>query len=961
MRILRFTLSHEPIPKLSLFKDTGGVDNAWSTLGENPTIAITGAGQSNILNSSMVVEEGKVYVFNLSYVAVLTDGTYLFQVFFYNNTTQLDAISFPVLNGTHSDTGNFTAPATANKVAFRITQSVAGTHINFTLKSLTAPNVFVVSEPEGWKTAICGFERHPEFFSLVEFYKSEFSFYGSNGTEDGGRDSIKSIETLYGPDAQIDTLLETADDLILEWRTFFKGSLPLIMIIEAIDLDHTLKIPFTQTGFWTKFISRFESSVDVRSTTDLDGGIVEVKDTKLLKLSSQKIRQTYSGYINNRTFLRNFNLNDYHSLEFDKEPVDEITEKYNYPMESNGTEVPVSKFIMEFDGEYQFDYSQITAHASGSIIIANMGSTIPFLKIFLQVNQDPAIEFLSTDRLVVDSGLCNDGTTPFSFNDYVTDYELSYLVNLKKNDAVRIYLFYYAAGAGNMELFGINGDSKIGSTSFQGYHDASTGLFPSVSSTGGGVTTSMSWIIAIPGTLDGVPVLKDYSIKPYINTPGQIAANWYINALGFTEGLFKYGETKGAVTAGTLFAATEVDAYLQHDIAASVIERIVGQKDSIHAPYLGSPITTAKTYSSYGAASNYVGIKGLHLRGYTFTEKLFSLSMRDIVEGINPIFNTGIGYDVVNGKDVIFIGQKKDFVDDSSMSTILYNVRKIKRLYEKEDFYFNQVELGFDKWNSDGVLGIDDPQTKRKWATIFKNIGRPFEMLSKWIGSGLTIERARRENIKKSKDYQYDNDTFIVEVVPDGSDLKPALDEKFSSVTNLYYEDTRYNKSITAARNLLRWTDYIFSCLQNYLYSSLTFVSGEGNYNMASTMTANGSPEDFGGAPLSEKENIPVTNEYLFIPIAYEIEHVLTEDQYLAIQANRKLAIGISQTDSNPKAFFIKLLEWERDGDGDSGNLHLIAWPKEPFNIEVIEGTPDHETNNAGTRVFDISFSPEFE
>ena len=32
----------------------------------------------------------------------------------------------------------------------------------------------VISEPSGWKDATIGFERHADFHSLVEFFKSSF-------------------------------------------------------------------------------------------------------------------------------------------------------------------------------------------------------------------------------------------------------------------------------------------------------------------------------------------------------------------------------------------------------------------------------------------------------------------------------------------------------------------------------------------------------------------------------------------------------------------------------------------------------------------------------------------------------------------------------------------------------------------------------------------------------------------
>src|SRR5690606_12171926 len=119
--------------------------------------------------------------------------------------------------------------------------------------------------------------------------------------------------------------------------------------------------------------------------------------------------------------------------------------------------------------------------------------------------------------------------------------------------------------------------------------------------------------------------------------------------------------------------------------------------------------------------------------------------------------------------------------------------------------------------------------------TRFKGAGKDIPIRSGFIAASLTIETTRRTTIKKSSDYKYDNDTFIITINPEElspESYNPELDENFDSVDNLLYSDSRYNLILTPLRNLLRWMDYLTIGLQSYLDSSIKFQSGEGNFDM---------------------------------------------------------------------------------------------------------------------------------
>jgi hypothetical protein len=314
-----------------------------------------------------------------------------------------------------------------------------------------------------------------------------------------------------------------------------------------------------------------------------------------------------------------------------------------------------------------------------------------------------------------------------------------------------------------------------------------------------------------------------------------------------------------------------------------------------------------------------------------------------------------LGYDKLSGNDIIRVERKEYFYDDGTPLVNLSNVYSIKRSYDSEH-HFNQVEIGYDKWQSQAATGtgtasgIDDSQTKHTYNSRFRRIGNKITLFSKWVAASLTLETTRRVGVLKSSNYTYDDETFVIALRSLGAGgFTPELDENFTTLTNLTNKETRYNSRLTPARNFLRWANYLNGCLQSYIGSVFKFASGEGNFDMTSQM----STSCLGDSTLvNEKGNISVTSDFLFIPMPYEINHYLTWEEYKQIRDNRNLCIGISQTEANHKKFFIKTLEYQIG----TGLLKLIAWPKEPFDIVV----PDF-VDDSPTRYYEDFYESQYE
>lgn len=293
---------------------------------------------------------------------------------------------------------------------------------------------------------------------------------------------------------------------------------------------------------------------------------------------------------------------------------------------------------------------------------------------------------------------------------------------------------------------------------------------------------------------------------------------------------------------------------------------------------------------------------------------------------------------VVTEDEQVIRVEEREFFYQQEMSVLISNIEEISRKYDTEKIY-NKIEIGYPQWQSEDISGIDDPQAKHTYSTRFQKVGEEIIVLSDFIAASLAIETTRRQTIEKSTDYKFDNNTFIIAINPDDvspDSYIPELDENFTSVENLLNSDSRYNIRLAVERNFLRWRKWFNGCLQSYLNSFYRFVSGEGNFDMISTIDQ--SPdclgEDNEGQSLSGKQDIEVTDDIIHTPFYYEFEVPMEWETYKTIRENRRNAIGISLTDSDHVPLFIDQLDYQVM----EGKAKVTGWTKEYLSLDIVEG-----------------------
>lgn len=810
-----------------------------------------------------------------------------------------------------------------------------------------------ISPPDGWKEAKFRLERHNDFHSLIEFFNGSFIFYGNNGVENGGIDFIIQVLETYGYDAELEILIEISFD-DTTYPLSFSG------LLDLENKEHMPKnkmlVPIIRNDFWSKFISRFDTPVDLKSVTDLDDNAVTPTESITGKMNSQVI--VYSAdYRGNESFtypVSGSTLEAFITLAWYNELITDISINGSYLKENNFSSIAPT-FYAPWDGNYRIQLkfalsvydpmpsSWILPDSSTHFYIIRSGTSAQQItRNTVNIFGTPtAYEYVYDETIFLNSG---EAITVYGEDDDLLDQPLTILGEAR---------YVYGAGAmaattGPITLSGaqtIDGYSAVATDrilvkdqndkSENGLYTVSAGAW---SRTTGYDTTSIFNLLAIyvfNGTINGDTHWKQTQLDVEVGVDPII---WEF-LLPSSERFLPYTGHDVSnyikITAETVYKDTNAEGFFLHDVASGIINRTVGT-NSFYSEYLGSDQTLERQYDEDGCAWKYMLLKGLQIRQYSLDDKPFFQSFKQWWEGINPILNLGLGYEEIDGEKVIRVEEKEHFYDDSSSLVNFSNVELIGR-YDQE-YIFKKIEIGYKKWQAEDVSGIDDPQTKKTYASRLRRSGKDLKIESEFIAASLAIETTRRKTREKSEDYKFDNDVFIVAIDPNGPDTspetltyQPELDENFDSVTNLNNSDTRYNLRLTPARSMLRWLNVINGALQKYLTSSYKFTSGEGNYDATTEMSASDCDANFDGDSLSEKQDIPVTADFLFFPESFECVVDMTYEEYLLIRDNKKRSIGISQTDTGHVLFRIKELEYEPF----NSRATVTVWPKDPFSIIV--------------------------
>lgn len=344
---------------------------------------------------------------------------------------------------------------------------------------------------------------------------------------------------------------------------------------------------------------------------------------------------------------------------------------------------------------------------------------------------------------------------------------------------------------------------------------------------------------------------------------------------------------------------TPCKQFLINESFSRISEAITNDKIRVFSNYLGR--TDAKPYQSLsdGDASLKSITKGLFIRRIDKVKEnkpIFSVSFREMFDDINAIDNIGLSFEADNtrsGFTMARIENIKYFFNEDIILD-LGEVKCTKRVNQSE--IYGIFKFGYQKYEAEEFNGLDEFLTKREYRTNL-SIKNPLERLCSFIASGYAIEITRRKGNTTSKDWRYDEDTFIVCLKRDAGNI---IVEQGAIVDdeNIIDPNTILNYRISPIRNAMRWIQEVFKGFKDLTKAKIIFTSGDGNYFAKGKYTGN----SLEGIAISENETI-TTDSFADVnkSIPYcgaeldELQDIgLTYTQYKLIKLNPHGLIGYS-------------------------------------------------------------------
>ncbi|MDF2381327.1 hypothetical protein JMG10_07615 [Nostoc ellipsosporum NOK] len=287
---------------------------------------------------------------------------------------------------------------------------------------------------------------------------------------------------------------------------------------------------------------------------------------------------------------------------------------------------------------------------------------------------------------------------------------------------------------------------------------------------------------------------------------------------------------------------TSAKVYAVNEALSRVSESLTNDSLRVYSEYFGRTDSQPYAVPADGCGALEVITDGIRLRNQENrlpdSPSLFSVSLQDMFNGLNPIHNIGMGVEpdpARPGFNRLRVESWKHFYN-TNVTLSCTDVNKITRKLNEKDV-FSTFTFGYEKWEAEEYTGLDEFLTKRSYRTTLSEIKNDLPKLSKFIASGYALEITRRKGDNNSKDWRYDKDTFIICCKRNnGGDLVVELGNVLSP-QNIIDPETLYNYRISPIRNAMRWLNHVLVSYRQFNPDAkLIFTDGDANYYASGRM-----------------------------------------------------------------------------------------------------------------------------
>lgn len=345
-------------------------------------------------------------------------------------------------------------------------------------------------------------------------------------------------------------------------------------------------------------------------------------------------------------------------------------------------------------------------------------------------------------------------------------------------------------------------------------------------------------------------------------------------------------ENSLSIRTDSICPPTESKSFLINEALSRTIEHTTNNCMRLYSEFFGRTDSAPYSTDADGCGSLLMLTSGKFLRRLEElpdVNPILSLSFTDIINAINSIYCIGYGLDNYNGEEVIRVEQWKHFYKQNVLADLGFvTIKKKPNL----SLHFKKFKTGYSKYEAEEYNGLDEFLTEREYSTKLINHNQSLERVCQFVASGYAIEITRRKGNLETKDWRFDDDTFIIALKRNENDLQ-VEQGNINNASNIIAPPTIFNYRLSPARMAFNWFEWITSFIKPF--KELLFTNGKGNIDAKGELN---SQCKLDAGIISEKQNIIEGNfleylDYIIDTELHEIEDVpLSFEDYKNIRAN---------------------------------------------------------------------------
>ncbi len=406
----------------------------------------------------------------------------------------------------------------------------------------------------------------------------------------------------------------------------------------------------------------------------------------------------------------------------------------------------------------------------------------------------------------------------------------------------------------------------------------------------------------------------------------------------------------------SIYPVSTVKGYKIYEALNKVTESITDRPDAIRSDYFGRIDSDPEAYDTTGCGGEMLYTNGLAIRNMLDNngdEFEITASFDQLFNALNVLHGIGMRVEKDAGVPYLRIEPKEYFYQNTPIKTFS-NVSELI-ISVATEYAWNEVEIGFTKWEAEGINGIDEFNTKHNYAFPVKNINKKLTLTTDVITGGYAIETTRRQqyNSSPTTDWKYDNDGFFVSLNRTNQtfiseeenpyhlegDVYPKTyatgtiterNEAFVSVSNVLSPETSYNLRYSPSRCMVNNYRYVAGTIAHSSDLPLKFQQGLGNTVMRTEL---GDSCDNIDGLISENQDIIkdnlVTNDKFpyFEPVKLEFSYPMDRVEFEFLKDNENKSILVSCGENGNYQATLKEMKYIENTQGGIVNIVALNSP----------------------------------